>query len=254
MKLILIISLGFLFSCVSYNHGTITNSYIPNQSHEYVDIAVGYTKANYFLGYGGWKSHAYIYDAKKKMYNSRILEKGEFFANLVHNEKVTIYPFCIVKVEHFVVADVIKGDTNIITNFSENYKLFNTETWVNNRDFKLNDKVIFYDYNRKTIRYAKVLDLDVTNCVVLYNNHKNNSKIKNLGINEIFKFEKYEVVKDSSVINIGDKNYMGLVMINDIGFRVKGEIIGLNKIKALIKSDDNVIHTVDLNTLKKITD
>lgn len=121
-KTLLIFLLLFLFySCVSYQSGGISSDLVSPNS-VYTDIAIGSANSNRFLGLGGMRKDALLFEAKRSMMTSRPLRQNEAYANITYDWKRT-FAFFIDRTKVTVTADVVTILENPIEDrYSENYK------------------------------------------------------------------------------------------------------------------------------------
>lgn len=98
--LILLIS-----SCTIHKQG-IFSSGSPNIKDRYEDIAFGYSQTTYIFGFGGNRSRALLYEAKKSMQLNRPLKKNERYINTTVDQNITFFLF-VTRQRVVMTADVV---------------------------------------------------------------------------------------------------------------------------------------------------
>jgi hypothetical protein len=226
-----------LFSC-SYHTGSLTtqNPYL-DKNFEFVDMAVGYSKASYFLGIGGLKKDALVNDAKRNLYMSYPLLPNQTFQNLTLDFKTTyIWPYK--KNEAFIVADVVEYDTSINISFNPQYKSFIKQKDLDTlKGFQLYEDIYvyqdFYAAPGKIIKFKK--NKAETFCI----DSKGNIQFDNSKFDNIFKKENFEIISKGHILKIGDKVSFTSNAPGSETYYGEGKILGLNERYALIRNNRN---------------
>jgi hypothetical protein len=249
---ILITLLLFLGSC-AFHSGMITPvGTQTSKSQKYVDIAVGYSKASYFMGLGGTGKNALINDAKRNMFLSYKLKPGQSFENISLDIKST----CILlyqKREIIVIADVVEEDSTMNITYSDHYlNLLSSKKTVSNNLFSLNEEVIYLDKNN-VARKGKIVKLSYEDATIFYVNSKANFKIKHTSTKKIFKISSTEQLEQKFKFKIGQEVVGIKPYKNSQGYTLSkkdGIIVGLNAGFILLKISENFYVTDKIENLK----
>jgi hypothetical protein len=225
-----------LSSCASYHSGLITSPISKQHSnqYEYVDVALGYSKATYFLGMGGFEQRMPVSQAKSNLYRYNELSANQTFENITVDFITTFYgPFR--KVETILMADIVDWGSDLHVNFSDSFKNFHESRKINSKDFlQINERIIFIDKSG-VARNGRILELKEESSRIFFLNTAGNNQIKSIQNINIFKVSKVEELQQLFNINLGDrvnavfKDYYGNWRTAD-----NVEVIGFNRNSVLI--------------------
>jgi hypothetical protein len=231
--LTIIFSLFFVTSCAIHSAKTPPQILQAPKGSEYVDIAVGYSKATYFLDIGGMGKVTLINDAKRRLF-SFPLSAGQTFDNLTLDTKTTfIGPY--IKRQVILTADVVQKDTFSEFTFSDYYKdLTGTKSVISREYLSVNEKIIYIDNSRPY--YGRVLNLEGERPVIYYIDGSGALKIGKRSWNNIFKIVNTEIIQKEVGFSLGDKVSARVWNQNGEKNEITGKIIGLNWFYALIES------------------
>lgn len=236
MKIQLIyLSVLILLSSCAYHTGVVTSSSMQGRKVQFVDMAIGYSKSTYFLGFGGLRQDALINDAKRCMYVSYKLCPGLSFENLTLDIKVThVWPYK--KCEVFAISDVVRGDSTL-TDISFSNSYLNLLSGVNSRfntDYSLNENILYYDQYSNYAKPGKIIKLESRRVSVFYIDSKATFHIQNVLCENIFKILDVETLSSKVKFNLNQpvtcKSNVGGQLVD-----VAGTIVGLNKDYALLR-------------------
>ena len=237
MKQIIIILIVLMATSCAYHGGMITST--PNFQNgkkvEYVDIAVGYSKASYFLGFGGLNNGALISQAKSNIYATYPLKPGQSFENMTINEKTTlIYPF--MKVEVIAIADVAQRDTSFSITYSPNYRSMTVEAPTSHYLYKENENVYIHTYGNRSISNGKVVASGFSSAKVFSVELPGQYHLQNYNIKNLYKKADIENFENNNNVTIGDSVCFNID--SSIGIlKREGKVVGVNLTGALIISE-----------------
>ncbi len=238
--LLFLIPLFFMPSC-SYNTGQMASYYTPaqNEKIEYVDITVGYSKASYFFGIGGFNKNLLYNNAKRNLFFSCTLKPKETLENITIDHKThRIGPFK--KIEVVAVADVIKHSNEVYVNYNKTYSTLLYNKKANTKRFiELNENILIYNASLSPIS-AKVINHG-KKATVIYLNDNGNFIIKDIANAKIFKTSKTENVAKEMQLNIGDSILYSRIIEKNVSTDVYAPVIAINSNAALIKDNDKII-------------
>lgn len=110
-----LISLCLVFSsCAIHSGSLVSSSVIPNAVHE--DLAVGVAASNHFLGMGGIKRDALIFDTRTNMIANRPLESNESYGLITMDIKRSFFIIGY-RTKVTLIADVVRPATSMDTTF-----------------------------------------------------------------------------------------------------------------------------------------
>lgn len=245
VKFLLLLLVVACSSC-AFHTGMISPGVQYHQKQKLADIAVGYSKASYFLGLGGLKKDALVNDAKYKLYLSSKLKPGQALENITLNIKTTcIGPYR--KREVIVVADVTEGDSLYGMSFSKEYiDMISAIKKKPGNFFLLNDKILFLQ--KTTLGHGKIIDYNSRNARVFYINSSGSLQVKKMPLSNIFKKDSIAVSQQTYGYSIGDKVSVEIKQNNQPVVSMKSTIIGLNETHALLSA----LVKVKYRELKKV--
>lgn len=110
----------FFTSSCAFHSGMMTgNAAISDSNFQYVALAKGTATTTHFLGIGGLKKDALMFEAKKDLLRRYPLRKGQALANVTVDVKRT-FVFIVMKTRATVTADVIDfNPSDISTDFAQ---------------------------------------------------------------------------------------------------------------------------------------
>jgi len=251
-KFITIVVILVLSSCASYHSGLITSPTSKQHSdqYEYVDVAIGYSKASYFIGMGGFGQRMPVNQAKSNLYRYNELSANQTFENLTVDFISTFYgPFRTV--ETVLLADIVDWGSNLQVNFSDDYKKMHEARRINNKNFlRINEKIIFIDKSGVT-RNGRILEIKEESSRLFFTDARGNNRIKTVRNDSIFKISGVEELQQLFNVNLGDrvnaffKDYYGNRRTAE-----NVEIVGFNRNSALIEYNGKYYPT-KLGDIKK---
>ncbi|MBA2613287.1 MAG: hypothetical protein H0U95_15060 [Bacteroidetes bacterium] len=258
MKKIIISSLAvfvFLSSCITMHTGTVSSGPLFHWSDKYVDISSGSSSSVFIFGLGNAKKQELVNDAKKRLYSTRPLQKGEYYSNFTTDINKKWIFFIAQKINVTVSADIlITGDTSSYgfgNTFSKKITPFvpSKNKGVISSDFNGNTLVngdsVYYSYNAKNYNLYMVSSLDKESTVLLSSNPAYKSILVSLSQNYFFiKKDLGNIIKIDSrtIIEVLD-SYTGKY-INE-----EGNVVGYANTNALVKTKSG-FHVVPVNKLK----
>jgi hypothetical protein len=191
-----------LHAC-TYNNGLITSQTHASASQqvEYTGIAIGYSKANYFLGLGGFQQDFLMQEAKRNLFFYQTLKPNQTLENITYDQKVTrIGPFK--KREVVVFADIVTHLNNsYIQNRSNTYNALLSQ--LKSRFFiTINDSV--YIKKGDTGIYGKVVGLDKSKVSVFYLTPAKNFKINTFNYANVYRVNPKDSIYNVAGIRKGD--------------------------------------------------
>jgi hypothetical protein len=124
--LLLLLMLLTLGSCATHNGIMTGNAQLEGTDFELVKLAIGNARTVKFLGIGGLSSKSLVFDAKKDLYRSYPLKRGQAYANVSVDFR-RLYVLIYTRTDVTVTADIVnyngyQGDTNQAIFDQENYQ------------------------------------------------------------------------------------------------------------------------------------
>ncbi|MBX2962345.1 MAG: hypothetical protein KF687_07520 [Cyclobacteriaceae bacterium] len=216
----------------------VTNSRLNDGkiSYQYEDVAVGYSKASYFLGLGGLRKDAMLNDAKRNMYLSYPLKPNQFFDNITLDKKVTyVLPFS--KVEMILVADVIELDSGYRMNKGAGYLETLTRSAVKSKGDLSNYEPVLLVENARA-NGGRVVSINKRNATVFYVNADGLIRVGNKRYSDIYKITNLESVQMKVGVQLGvERNF--ILMRNDkSSYSLRGKVIGMNRDRLLLETPE----------------
>lgn len=262
MKYLMFVFALLLLNSCAFHRGMITASTnLPNKgTYKYVDVATGYSKAIYIFGIGGLNRDALINEAKRNLYFSYPLQKGQSFENLTLDIKtVLVWPYC--KVAVIAIADVLERDSSFQITYSKNYSDLLIKSDIPTvHNLSLNETVVFYDNDGKHL--CKVMKLNFGSVVIFYVKQSGAIRVREVGYERVIPIGMQSKIQDNSTdsysanpaneLKIGDK--VTFYLHSDAGSSSYspsvGKIVGLGSKTALVNLDGKIIE-IDLIRLTK---
>lgn len=97
-------------ACSSFHGGLMTgNASLQDNNFELIDFAIGKAKTTKLFGIGGMKKEALVFEAKKQMYLSYPLKKGQAYANVSVDFR-TSFIFIATTTNVTITADIVQFD------------------------------------------------------------------------------------------------------------------------------------------------
>lgn len=249
MKLFILLSIILFTTSCAFHTGTTPPQILQaKKGSKYLDVAVGYSRVTYFLDIGGLGKTALINDAKRRLF-SFPLEVGQTFDNLTLDTKTSfIGPF--IRRHVILTADVVQKDTISEFIFSDNYLELIGSRFLKTKEYlSVNEKIICF-HNRQTY-YGRVLSLEDNRPLVYFIDDLGTLNVRKKSWNTIFKLNQTEKLEKAVGFSIGEK-VQATVWYGDNGriAKISGNIIGLNKLYALIETTQS-IYPVSIEDLTK---
>jgi hypothetical protein len=218
----------------------ITNSRLsnPRLTYDYKDVAVGYSKANYFLGLGGTKKDAMLNDAKRHMYLSYPLKPNQVFDNITLDRKST-YVFPFAKTEVILVADVIELDSGHRMSMSEGYLDALVRSATKSKDNLSNYEPVLLVENGKAFG-GKVVSINKTKATIFYVNSNGLIRVGNKSYRDIYKTTNTEALQAKTGVEIGEEWNFTLLRGNKYNFNLRGKVIGMNSTRLLLETQSGI--------------
>lgn len=235
-KVFIFLSLTLLASSCAFHSGMITNSRLsnPRLTYDYKDVAVGYSKANYFLGLGGMKKDAMLNDAKRNMYLSYPLKPNQVFDNITLDRKST-YVFPFAKTEIILVADVIELDSAHRMSMSEGYLDALARSAVKSKENISNYEPVFLLENGKAYG-GRVVSIGKRKATVFYVNANGLIRVGNKRYRDIYKTQNLEEQQRKVGVSIGEEWNFSLHRSVKSYFNLQGKVIGMNNSRLLLET------------------
>ena len=112
LKLFGIIASLLILSSCAFHSGMMTgNASLSGDDFEILSIESGTSKTTHVFGIGGLKHQALVFEAKKNMYKSSPLKKGQAYANVSVDFKRSTYLFINTTIVT-VTADLVQFGSN----------------------------------------------------------------------------------------------------------------------------------------------
>src|SRR5690554_2287325 len=161
-----IIGSVFIFGSCAFHSGMMTsNASLSGNDFEILSIESGTAKTTHIFGFGGLNHQALVFEAKKNMYRSSPLKKGQAFANVSVDFKRSYFP--IVRTTYVTItADLVQfgniPDTTLQQGFyqftdardSKNRKTIGT--YLNSGYFESNQ--IAYVFKKKSFIPVRIIN------------------------------------------------------------------------------------------------
>ena len=247
--LILSLALG---SCASHYSGTITAPPQQLSNAKYVDIAIGYSSVNYFLGMGGRNQSTLVSQARVNLIKYADIQSNQTFENMSVDIVRSYFPFYM-KAEAIVVADIVERE-GITINYRDN-SLYATDKLRRNNSslIKLGESVHF-NLSGRTFLEARVLELNEQGVKLYFIDNSDRIRIKNTKSKKVFKSSEGDLLKEQFGFKPGEI-VKAKVMLPGAGFIVLDdlEIIGLNREYALLRSEKRGLYTAKLSDIQIVS-
>lgn len=225
----LIVSL-FTTSCAFHSGMMTGNAAITNSNFRYLGLAKGTVTTTHFLGVGGLKKDALIFEAKKDLLRRYPLRKGQALANVSVDMKRT-FAFIVMKTRATVTADIV--DYNV-SNVSNEFDEINATHKIDDLQYSLvgcntTDTVLF----KYQGSYEKGLIMGFySNYVKLkYFPGPGVDFVKSVSNEDILVITKYPNNVSDFGFEVGDK----VKFLSPKGNVVEGVVFGLHKINIGVK-------------------
>lgn len=239
-RIFIFLSLTFLASSCAFHSGMITNSRLsnPRLTYDYKDVAVGYSKVNYFLGLGGMKKDAMLNDAKRNLYLSYPLKTNQVFDNITLDRKSTfVFPFA--KTEVILVADVIELDSGHRMNMSEGYLDALVRSATKTKDNLSNYESVLLMENGKPYG-GRVVSINNAKATIFYVNARGLIWVGNKPYRDIYKTTNTEKLQAKTGVGIGEEWTFTLLRGNKYNYNLRGKVIGMNESRLLLETQSGV--------------
>ncbi len=241
IKLIVFIAIALVSNSCAFHKGLYSpyTNFESNTKVEFTDIAIGYSKVSYFLGFGGLGKDALVNEAKRNLFLSYPLRTNQTFENFTVDFKTTIvWPYR--KLEVLVIADVVNRDSSINISYSKNYvNILTKNNNVSIDSFRVAESVAFL-YDNK-LQQAKIIKLSKSLAYLSFVSNNGTIKIKKVKLKDLFNIGDKAANNFSHNFVIGDK--VQYKNVNSSGsYDVKtGTICGLNNKMALIVRENKLL-------------
>ena len=211
-------------------------------------VAVGYSKAEYFLGIGGLSKGALVNDARRNLMMNEGLE-GKYIANMVVDFKQTwVWPYK--KREVTIIADVVEVEGSELAR-SEKYKRIINGYREMDSTFNIGTEIISIYSSRSSELYkgkiAQIMPDDIT--LVIF--HDDRIQTKKIDKKYVFIKKTPEEIKNALKID-PDKEVKGKVLEDNKNYWITGKIIGYSKYYVLIVSDASIYYMANRNSIKQL--
>jgi hypothetical protein len=227
--------ISLLSSCIVTHQGSISSASV-GKSVKYVDLAVGVSQVNKFLGFGGVSKDALILESRRQMITSRPLQANEEYVNFTVDFKRTFFLFWS-ETKVTVCADVINFSNVDSGNvYTDSYKKKILSQLTSNKLFEPGDSII---YRGKL--YGTILSFVSAGKVrILYKTKKNIIRTKILSVDAIFTTK-----KGFKGYVIGGRYTYDIPVSIGSKIQISGKIIALGLHSLIIKEDDGRITTLE---------
>lgn len=230
-----------------HHSGNISSGPLLNVNDQYISIAKGESEAFIFLGIGGEFSNHMILEAKKNMYLTRPLKRGEYYANITCDfcKKVILFGL-IYNTKVTVSADVLKISDASLNDFSESStnKVNRPEIEPGENKAKQNSDErdsknglvlhpgdsVYYAYNANKYVLYKVSSIDKEN--VMLDASLPSEKNRLVSLNNRFFLKNFTYSKRKN----GDKVKVELPDVNNSYSIVTGIVLGVCDTDVLIET------------------
>jgi hypothetical protein len=241
--------IAFLSNC-TVHRSTLLGSRC-NGNCSYQNIAYGSVEKQQIFGIGGNKINAMLFEAKKNLYRTYPLRKGQFYDNFVVDYKTTYYPFVKITLVT-VTADVVIAEGVLSEQlFSPEYSLaLDAGKTTSINGVSLSDSVVYVDGGK--LQKGILVDFQNSKAKILVYNKEGNQVFKKVPAKKLFTIDNEEI-EDITDLESGQVLEITSNSAKESETTVK-EIIGLRKDKVLISSKSKnsaKYYIVTLEELKK---
>lgn len=248
---------AILISSCAYHGGMMTgNANLSGGDFEIISIESGTAKTTHVFGIGGTNHQALVYEAKKNMYKSCPLTKGQAFANVTVDFKRSFFIF-VITTRVMVTADLVQFGTTIDTTIQRGVGVYSEPIHLAKSDtsrvdhlssyFTSNQRVAIFE--NKELLPVRVLNGVETsggkyNVEFLQQRHKKEMFIKR---SDLYLFEKADSFSHHKW-RVGDP--VKIIFNTQTAFQ-NGVIAAIGTEKAIVKSGTS-IYELDLDKLKAV--
>jgi hypothetical protein len=125
-----VLPLFILSSCFVINSGGVSSGPLLSPDDRYIEIAEGRASSVNILGFGQFRYNDQVADARRKMFQSRPLQRGEYYANFTSDiSRILFFGGLVVQTKIIVTADVLESadrkyrtdDTTMLARISFNF-------------------------------------------------------------------------------------------------------------------------------------
>lgn len=234
----------FLSSCAFHGGMMTGNANLSGGDFEIISIESGMAKTTQVFGIGGLDKQALVYEAKKSLYRSHPLKKGQAYANVTVDFKRS-YFIIVATTIVTITADLVQYDSEdsaiqqgmqpfapILTIPDSTNENLNKDDQTSAKSaFSANKVVAIFD-NKQLIK-VRILDgieypgerYDVEYL------DKSHGIQKNISSKKLYFFEKTDSLPDHN-FQVGD----AVQFANNVNFQTNGIIIAIGKEKVIAKS------------------
>ena len=223
----------FLYSCVNHRGMLTPSNSLKNENVEFVDIAIGYNRTNYFAGIGGYRQDAFLNEVKRSLMANYSLKPNQTFENISVDIKTTTFAL-FQRVELIAIADVVQYEKLNQVTYGENYqRILNAK---NPKEFKfihLNEDVSTIKSKNK-IKDFKVIGFEKRKAV-LFNFSKNGTiNISRKNYSKLFKYENHNDLIQKTKFGINDSVMREMEKNHTSNTILNGKIIAVSSKKSLV--------------------
>jgi hypothetical protein len=181
----------FVFTSCTVHRSAMQGSRC-NGKCNYQTIAIGISEKKQILGIGGSAINGMLFEAKRNLYRTYPLRKGEFYDNFVVDYKTTYYLFFAKSLVTVTADVVIENASDKEQLFSENYTLALNAGKVTVCDnILISDSVVYLQ--RGKLKRGIVLDFKGKDAFVLIDNNKGNQIFKEIAAKKLFTIGNEEI-------------------------------------------------------------
>lgn len=246
-----LLSMLVLCSCASHYSGLITSSSPQVGDARYVDVAVGYSRASYFLSIGGFGQNALVGQAKMNLYRNADLQQNHVLENM-SLDIVRSYFGPYMKTEAVVLADIVEREEVSISYQDSPYYSNQNLKRSNQTLLKPGERVVFNLKERIFIE-GRVIEFWDNGGVKLFFIHNGKVRIKNVKNTKIFKISEEDLLKEKFGFKPGEKVKGQVIVFSGTKSVLDDlEIIGLNSENALLKSEKRGFYSAKLKDIEII--
>lgn len=239
-------SLIILGSCSTYKGVMLEPKCMGDCSFQ--SFATGSAHVSYFLGMGGNSSESLLFEAKRNMYQTFPLKKGEFYDNIIIDYKNSYY-LVFSKLKITITADIVNRGTYADSEvYTENYKHFLASGKTVTVDhLALSDSVIYL--SGTGVKKGILLGFFDGDAKVLVLNSRENMQEEMVPVKRLFAIDNEDIeditgLEANQIIEFisGGKNKEEIVK----------EVVGLKPDRVLMKISRNRIDSYVVVPIEKL--
>jgi len=231
--LLTLLLIFFLNSCVNHNGILTSSKSFKNENVEFVDIAIGYNRTNYFAGIGGYCQDAFFNEVKRSLVANYSLKPNQTLENISVDIKTTSF-LLFQRVELIAIADVVQHEKINKVEFSENYKqILNAKNPKEFKSFRLNEKVSIIESSDK-IKDFKVIGFEKRKAVLFNFSKTGTINISKKNYSKLYKYENHKELLQITKFGINDSIVREMREDDTTNTILDGKVIAISYKKSLV--------------------